>query len=174
MKYLSPKWFSLGNQFDFNSTVCPQYGTVELAFCKILPFLLQGQDSGSWSAKVSKVQYLIITVWVLDLCHMWIIVHMATGNRVSIWTGLSQGPAKRGHLVAGALLAWSCFPVVDLYHTCKSCVSWTQKLFLKIFRNIFVSMRHATMLVAAFCHGRATSQDKNMLPPQCDLVLPRP
>ena len=51
-------------------------------------------------------------------------------------------------------------------------VSWTQKMFLKIFRNISC-VRAARNNVASFCHGRATSQG-TMLLPQCVLVLPRP
>ena len=48
-------------------------------------------------------------------------------------------------------------------------VPWTQNV-LKIFRNISCA-RAARNNVAAFWHGRATSQD-TMLPPQCVLVLP--
>ena len=40
-------------------------------------------------------------------------------------------------------------------------VSWTPKMFLKIFRNISCVCA-ALNNVAAFCHGRATSQDGNV------------
>ena len=51
-------------------------------------------------------------------------------------------------------------------------VSWTHKMFLRIFRNI-CCVRAARNNVVAFCRGRATSQD-TMLPPRCVLVLPGP
>ena len=79
-------------------------------------------------------------------------------------------PAKRGHIVAATLLTWSYFPNADSFCHARNICCGHIKCLWKSSATV-LCVRAARNNVAAFCHRRATSQDK-MLPPQSVLVLP--
>ena len=83
----------------------------------------------------------------------------------------SKTTAKRGHINCGGYIV-SC----DVAHPRQNAATllqtvWTQKVFLKIFRNIFC-VRHKCCVRGKMSQHLGNMITSAMLPPQCVLVLP--